>query len=313
MKISAELQQKLICPKTKSKLQKAGGHLESFDDQAIKYPIVDGIPVLINEENSIFDIADFLQSRDTTFNLHKSKLQEVVEKFMPEIGMSIKTPSNYKDLAQYLPQGAKILVIGGSIQGVGMQPIYDNGTFEIIGSDVSHGELTSLICDAHDIPFESDTFDCVIIQAVLEHVVDPYRCVEECYRVLKMDGLIYSETPFMQQVHMKQFDFTRFTHLGHRRLFRKFEEVTSGPAGGPGMVMAWSYVYFLRSFTTRVSTRRAVVLFAHLTSFFWKYFDYLTINKPGAYDASSGYFFMGKKTESILSDRDLIKQFRGIK
>ena len=33
-----------------------------------------------------------------------------------------------------------------------------------------------------------ETFDCVIIQAVLEHVLDPKRCVKEIHRVLKKDN-----------------------------------------------------------------------------------------------------------------------------
>lgn len=313
MKISEGVQAKLICPETKKKLIPSGEYLVAEGDNSIRYPLVDGVPVLINEKNSIFDIEDFTQSNDTTFNLHKSKLQKIVEKIMPDTHLSIKTPGNYQNLITRLPKKAKILVIGGSIMGRGMEPIYDNTGFEIIGSDVSHGEFTSLICDAHDIPFAEGTFDCVIIQAVLEHVVDPYRCVEECHRVLNTNGIVYAETPFMQQVHMKQYDFTRFTHLGHRRLFRKFEELTSGPAGGPGTALAWSYIYFLRSFTTNAKTRRVVILFAHFTGCFWKYFDYLMIDKPGAYDGASGCIFMGTKSDKVLGDRELIASFKGIR
>jgi len=80
----------------------------------------------------------------------------------------------------------------------------------------------------HTIFFDASSFDGVIIQAVLEHVVEPNHCVEEIHRVLKENGLVYSETPFMQQVHLGRYDFTRFTHLGHRRLFRKFKEICGG-------------------------------------------------------------------------------------
>ena len=100
---------------------------------------------------------------------------------------------------------------------------------------------TSLICDAHDIPFADGCFDGVIVQAVLEHVMDPGRCVEEIHRVLGDNGLVYAETPFIQQIHMGRYDFTRYTHSGHRRLFRRFEEIASGPVGGPGMALAWAY------------------------------------------------------------------------
>ena len=83
-----------------------------------------------------------------------------------------------------------------------------------------------------------------------EHVVDPYRCVDEIHRVLTSNGLIYAETPFIQQVHAGRYDFTRFTQLGHRRLFRRFEEIETGVVCGPGMALAWSWQYFLLSFFT---------------------------------------------------------------
>jgi SAM-dependent methyltransferase len=176
---------------------------------------------------------------------------------------------------------------------------------------VSFGERTRLICDAHDIPFQDGSFDGVIAQAVLEHVVDPYRCVEEIHRVLKKKGMVYAETPFMQQVHGGRYDFTRFTLLGLRRLFRWFEEIDSGAVGGPGMALAWSYQYFLLSFSPSKTWRRAIRVFTCFTSFFLKYFDHFLIDKHSALDAASCFFFMGIKAEQVLSDTDLIRLYRG--
>jgi hypothetical protein len=117
----------------------------------------------------------------------------------------------------------------------------------------------------------------------------------------------------MQQVHMGKYDFTRFTHLGHRRLFRRFEEIEHAPLMGPGTVLAWSYTHFLQSFTTSKKIAVLIKIFAHLTSFFLKYFDYLLICKPGTYDSASAFFFLGRKNKVTLSDRELIKQFKGMK
>jgi hypothetical protein len=115
----------------------------------------------------------------------------------------------------------------------------------------------------------------------------------------------------MQQVHFGRYDFTRFTHLGHRRLFRRFEEIESGAVCGPGMALAWSYQYFLVSFTSSRILKSFLRIFANLTSFYLKYFDYYLINKPGTFDAASGYYFIGRKSEQVLSDRDLIKMYKG--
>ncbi|MEO8168122.1 MAG: methyltransferase domain-containing protein, partial [bacterium] len=249
-KMSPEMQEKLICPRTRSKLLINGAFLESATDPSIRYPILDGIPVLIDDSKSIFSINDFTSKINTTFDLHEGRVKHILRKFIPGIDANIKAKRNYATLARELPINAKILVVGGSIKGSGMDEIYSQPTFEIIGSDVSFGPYTAIISDAHDIPFEDEVFDCVIVQAVLEHVLEPQRCMAEVYRVMKPSGIVYAETPFMQQVHMKQYDFTRFTHLGHRRLFRYFDEIASGPTCGPGMAMAWSYQYFLRSFAS---------------------------------------------------------------
>lgn len=313
IKLSEELQHRLLCPKTKSKLTKSEGRLQSVTDKNISYPIIDGIPVLINNVNSIFSTDNYNTKEKAMFNRETSKIKKLIIKILPDIGLNIKANKNYKKIINILPADAKILIVGGGIMGKGMEPIYSNKAFDLVDSDVVFSKHTNLICDSHDIPFEENTFDCVIIQAVLEHVLDPQRCVSEVYRVLKPSGLVYAETPFIQQVHGKEHDFTRFTHLGHRRLFRHFKEIDSGPVCGPGMALAWSYKSFLKSFASSRKGAQVLTAFAMITSFFLKYFDYYLIDKPGSYDAASGFFFMGTKSDKVLHDKDLITQFRGIK
>lgn len=318
MIISEDIQQKLLCPATKSELRQSEEYLISVTNPTIRYPIIDEIPVLIDDKTSLFSINDFVSHKNTTWNLTPKSnfFKEIVKRFIqlvPQINLNIKADSNYKQLISLLPKNAKILVVGGSVKGNGMDLIYDNDSFEVIGTDVSFGEYTQVICDAHDLPFAENTFDCVIIQAVLEHVLEPQRCVSEIHRVLKNTGIVYAETPFIQQVHMKQYDFTRFTHLGHRWLFKNFEEIISGPCCGPGMALAWTYRSFLQSFTTSTILNRLLTLFAQITSFFFMYFDYFLINKPGAYDSASGYYFLGRKSDKSLSNKELIQQFKGMK
>lgn len=312
MYLSEELKNKLICPVTKTPLQQQQDYLVSVSEPPLRYPLIDGIPVLINEANSLFTIENFINREDTTFKLNLSKIKQRINALIPNIGHNLKATDNYRELIRLLPADAKILVVGGGITGRGMEKFYEQKSYEIVGSDVYVGSRTTIISDAHDIPFEQDVFDCVIVQAVLEHVLDPQRCVAEMHRVLKSEGLIYAETPFMQQVHMRQYDFTRFTHLGHRRLFRYFTEIDSGPTGGPAMALAWSWMYFLRSFTSSLRVSKLLEVLGRLTSFFFKYFDYLLIDKPGSYDAASGMYFMGRKNDKSLSDKELLKQFKGI-
>ena len=192
-----------------------------------------------------------------------------------------------------------------------MEALATDSRIELVATDVSFGPLTAVICDAHDIPFADESFDGVIVQAVLEHVVDPQRCVQEIHRVLRSQGLVYAETPFMQQIHMGSYDFTRFTHSGHRLLFRQFSEIASGPVCGPGMALAWSYRYFLLSFTTSRMLRGLIRAFVRLTAFHLKYLDRYLIRKGGAIDAASGFFFMGRKEGRMFSDREVVGYYKG--
>ena len=307
----------LTCPRCQSSLKPTPETLicENAACQT-QYPIVDYIPVLINESNSIFSISDFLNRQDTTFNFQSSsKIKNFIAKTLPDFSINLKGKANYQKFIEAVLQlnsRPKILVLGGGIVGDGMEGVFNNPNLEIISTDVSFGPCTDLICDAHDIPFQSNAFDGVIVQAVLEHVLDPTRCVEEIHRVLKPGGVVYAETPFMQQVHMGRYDFTRFTHLGHRRLFRKFTELSSGPVCGPGMALAWSYQYFLLSFVKSEKAKLLVKAFSRITAFWLTYFDYFLIDRPGSFDAASGYYFIGKKSLEILSDRELIRLYKGL-
>ncbi len=318
VKLTEITQEQLCCPICHSKLLGESETLLCANSQCeAKFPIVDSIPVLINESSSIFSISDFIERQNTTFNITAtSKIKRFLVNLVPQNSVNIQGVKNYQLLAELLLKQIdrpKVLVLGGSILGQGMEALTSVPSIDIIASDVSFGPQTALICDAHDIPFKDKSFDGVIAQAVLEHVVDPIRCVEEIHRVLKDNGLVYAETPFMQQVHMGRYDFTRFTHLGHRRLFRKFEEICSGVGCGSGMALSWAYQYFLLSFVKTKVAQAFVIALARITSFWLKYFDYYLVNKPGTFDGASAYYFLGKKSDTVLSDRDLIKLYKGIR
>lgn len=306
----------LRCPRCMNYLVKVANTLSCKNSNCQNiYPIIKGVPILINEENSVFSIQDYLENRETTLNLSKTKLNIMAKKFIPSISVNLKAKINYNRLSSLLLKSnnpAKVLVIGGSILGEGMEDFIKEPKIDLVESDVTFGPRTKIIFDAHNIPFPNDYFDCVILQAVLEHVVDPYRCVKEVHRVLNTEGLVYAETPFIQQVHMGKYDFHRFTHLGHRRLFRQFTEVDSGAVCGSGMALAWSYSHFIFSFLKSKRAKQLIVPFTRLTSFFWKYFDRLTIDTPGTLDSASGYYFMGRKSDTVLEDRELLKQYRGL-
>jgi SAM-dependent methyltransferase len=277
----------------------------------IEFPLVNGLPILINEANSVFKFEDFVTVKETTYK-KSSDFKQFVKRLIPSINLNVNSKQRFDMFFSRLKaEKPKILIVGGAFEGEGFKVENIPDDTVLLETDVAFGSRTNLICDGHDLPFKDESFDGVIIQAVLEHVLEPICCVSEIHRVLKHDGVVYSETPFMQQVHAGKFDFTRFTHLGHRRLFRGFSEIESGAACGTGMALTWSYCYFLQSFFTSKLLGQIAFAFGSLTSFWLKYFDYLLINKPGIYDAASGYYFLGQKSAEVLSDEELLKSYKG--
>jgi SAM-dependent methyltransferase len=300
----------LHCPRCKGKL--SGLHCTGC---GVTFPVTGAgsIPVLINEANSIFSFDDYTgQTGYSFFSSGKPKARHMLYRLMPAIGYDMAEIPNYTALGRLLSEKGvtipRVLVVGTGCVIAKLRKYLPDVEFTF--TDVSLTEGIHLICDGHDLPFAENVFDAVICIAVLEHVIDPARCVEEMHRVLKVGGIVYAETPFMQQVHGGAYDFTRFTWLGHMRLFRRFEEISSDVCCGPGMALAWAWKYFLISFAKNGTIRFCLIFFAAWTSFFWKYFDRLLKKNPRSRDAASGVFFMGTKKEGyLLNDRELIKRY----
>ncbi len=49
--------------------------------------------------------------------------------------------------------------------------------------------------DASKTPFEDETFDTIIMNDAMEHVDEPEKVLEECYRILKKNGRLYLNFP----------------------------------------------------------------------------------------------------------------------
>jgi len=307
-----DIVERFICPACQDKLVQLDS-LFKCTNCNMEYPILNNIPVLINESDSLFSIKQHISDFSALKYDKNKKLKKLIRKFIPSLSNNLSSKNNFSLLKKLLKikNKPKILIIGGGEITVDTDMLFKSNNI-IVESDIYFGDRTSIIIDSHYIPFEDETFDLIIFQAVLEHVVDPKKCVNEAYRVLKSDGLVFATTPFMQGVHMKANDFTRFTHLGHRKLFQSFTEIESGVFAGSGVALGWSIRYFAKSLTNNKLIRLFLEVFVSYLFFWLKYIDYLTVNNKGTYDGASGFYFIGKKNDSKLNDKDLIKLFRGI-
>ena len=282
-------------------------------DCGIVYPIIDDVPVLLNEQKSIFTIDSFTKKEETTFILN-SNSKRIINKFIPSINgnyVSGAKLKSFKDLIIKKIENPKILIIGSGFESHGIKDNFINSkNICVLDTDVSLSPNVDVICDGHSLPFKNKSFDAVILQAVLEHVIDPYKCVDEVKRVLKNKGLVYAETPFMQQLHQAPFDFTRFTFLGHRWLFRSFSHIDSGVVCGPGMALAWSLRGLFSNIVKNSTLSKILSKITHICFFWLKYFDYFIVKrKSRGFDSASSNFFVGELNQIDISFAELVNYY----
>lgn len=110
---------------------------------------------------------------------------------------------------------------------------------QLINFDIERSGVTDCVGDALRLPFPGNTFRLVMSQEAMEHVPDPFRAVREMGRVLKSDGVLYLQVPFVLGYHPDPEDYWRFTHSGVRRLIEqaglKVERVEPSLAAGTGL------------------------------------------------------------------------------
>jgi SAM-dependent methyltransferase len=255
---------------------------------------------------------DSVLDRET---LLASAAASMVDRSRPMLTSDIRRPpylrkvlENLTNLRAALPSGGRVLVVGGGVAEHGTSTLYDDATLEVAAFDIYASHLTQFVADAHRIPLVSGVFDAVVIQAVLEHVLDPWRVVQEVHRVLKPGGLVYSETPFMQQVHEGAYDFTRFTDSGHRYLFRNFELIDSGPIGGPGLVAQWTLDYLIRGVT---GSDRAGRRSRRLLQMLNKVDERMGARRK--LDSASAVYFTGRRSDRTMSPAEIVDYYREVR
>ena len=310
----------LICPRCKCTLMQNFklGLLDTISCVNVlcelsqrSFPIIKGVPCLIDFEKSVFSVEDISEIAPKISNMTwRRKIMRWLELLSigyESDGVSSKNCERFlSELSQICPR-PKILIIGGGTIGEGAIALYNSRDIEIIGTDIFLSLHVHVVCDGHSLPFKSSTFDGVWIQAVLEHVLEPSVVVSEIHRVLKHQGIVYAETPFMQQVHMGAYDFQRFTKSGHRWLFRHFTEIESGVNGGVGLSLVWAVYNYLRALTrSNLWWQPIRILIGWLTKM-----ERFTSNGRNS-DGACGLYFMGKRSNITIAPKDIIRYYGAI-
>jgi SAM-dependent methyltransferase len=275
------------------------------------FPVIGSLPALVDFERSILQRSELAVSGAGAMPLTGAR-RWAIDRLPSGLRSLWKPPNraaeqNVGALLSLLPGDAPlVLVIGGGTIGNGVEALYADQRVRLVAFDVYGSPLVQFIADAHRIPLSDQSVDGVVIQAVLEHVLDPPQVVAEAHRVLRDGGIVYVETPFLQQVHAGPYDFTRYTSSGHRFLLRNFEEIAAGPVAGPGTQLLWSIDHLVRGLTRSELAGKLA-----RAPFFWlRQLDRLV---PAAFalDSASAYYFLGRRSDRELRPHEIVDYYAG--
>lgn len=119
------------------------------------------------------------------FYLEKTTLEEM---FKDKVVLDIGCGAGGKTL-YYASQGAE------KVYGIEIVEYYEEEANALAKKKGLEDKFQFVLGDAANIPFEDGFFDTIIMNDAMEHVYEPFKVLNECYRVLKKGGKLYVNFP----------------------------------------------------------------------------------------------------------------------
>ena len=163
-----------------------------------------------------------------------------------------------------------------------------------------HNSKADIISDLNKkIEIENDFADTIISISVMEHLCEPQIFLNESYRILKDNGTIILQVPFMWWVHEAPYDYFRYTPYGLKYMFEKagYKDIHIQPTSGffTMWFLKMNYLKKLRikgSKIRRSFTRGLLIPFWYLSQ---KLAPWLDSKHRGWSLESAGFFVVAKK------------------
>ena len=179
----ADFEKGLRCPVSKEPLYNLSVTAHQYATKAgyPTYPVLNEMPVLIDFDSSLADSSYYNQHTAKAYVKRRkySGLSLVAKQLVDRVKKSTKeNTKHFFDLAMEC-DNPRVLIVGGGSIGNGMHIFYESEKIQLISFDIYDTGNIQLIADAHQIPFVDGFFDGVIVQAVLEHVIEPQIVVNE--------------------------------------------------------------------------------------------------------------------------------------
>lgn len=153
-----------------------------------------------------------------------------------------------------------------------------------------------IVADAHVLPYRAECVDAIFCEAVIEHLSEPQRAVQEFHRVLKKGGKVLSVVPFMQAYHGYPNHYQNFTLTGHRLLYEKnqFKVTNSGTCVGPMYTAVHLSSQFVQEYLPGIASIPLRILI-HAAGMVLKPLDYRLHDKRNSFVFASTTYVNAEK------------------
>lgn len=113
-----------------------------------------------------------------------------------------------------------VLDIGGRNRGNFKKP--KDKVSKWIFADIEARHNPDIILDVTDMrAIKNEEIDIVNASELFEHVKNPERGLEECFRVLKKNGYLIMSVPYMFPIHSDPYDYQRYTETRWKELLEE--------------------------------------------------------------------------------------------
>lgn len=237
---------------------------------------------IINQSDSFISrIKNCLKKRKTFYNF-----------LMYFFGTSCLNKSPYKFLKDNSNADSLILNLGSGTQ---------KKFGKTINVDILPWAGIDILADMRNLPFNDQSVDFIICTSVLEHLTDTTTVIKEMHRVLKNNGKLYIDAPFIYPFHSSPGDYFRWTAEGIKHLINPLfivveVDVRHGPTSAFIMIFV-SWLAIILSFGSNRLYQFINMILVLILAPFGHVFDFLFGRFKSSHNIASGFYIIGEKTE----------------
>ena len=282
----------LVSPKTYQKLINQEKNFLISEDNQEKYQLIEqNIPVLFidsHQSSKIVQEASKLQDTYQHYTNQKPKTDPI--RSLLKYRRDFRNPQAKKAcdniFAKPKPESLYLSIGGGPTRAYPQLVNINIGLFPNV----------DIVADAHALPYQENTIDGIHCEAVLEHLNDPQKAIQEMHRVLKAGAKVYACTPFLQPYHGYPHHYQNFTLTGHQYLFSSngFKVIEAGTAVGPVHTMLVLVEVMINEYGPLLIRKPLSLLWRLLCRFLYP-LDRLINVKENSYIMASATYIVAEK------------------